>query len=80
MDAKRVAQGASTALGIVAAASAARRTWRSVPVQLTRMTWDDMPVTLEQAYRSQGRKAQQAFWGHERPESSMLHQIALRTA
>ena len=43
-------------------------------------TWDDMPVTLEQAYRSAGRKAQQAFWGDERPESSMLHQIALRTA
>jgi hypothetical protein len=43
-------------------------------------TWDDMPMTLEQAYRSAGRKAQQAFWGDERPESSMLHQIALRTA
>ena len=43
-------------------------------------TWDDMPVTLEQAYRSQGRKAQQAFWGDERPESSMLAQIARRTA
>jgi hypothetical protein len=43
-------------------------------------TWDDMPVTLEQAYRSMGRKAQQAFWGDERPESSMLNQIALRTA
>jgi hypothetical protein len=43
-------------------------------------TWDDMPVTLEQAYRSAGRKAQQAFWGDERPESSMLHQIARRTA
>lgn len=43
-------------------------------------TWDDMPVTLEQAYRSQGRKAQQAFWGDERPESSMLEQIARRTA
>ncbi len=43
-------------------------------------TWDDLPMTLEQAYRSQGRKAQQAFWGDERPESSMLHQIALRTA
>ena len=42
-------------------------------------TWDDMPVTLEQAYRSAGRKAQQAFWGDERPESSMLHQIARRT-
>ncbi|HUR84721.1 MAG TPA: hypothetical protein VMY78_05195 [Solirubrobacteraceae bacterium] len=43
-------------------------------------TWDDLPVTLEQAYRSAGRKAQEAFWGDERPESSMLHQIALRTA
>jgi hypothetical protein len=43
-------------------------------------TWDDMPVTLEQAYRSMGRRAQEAFWGDERPESSMLHQIALRTA
>jgi hypothetical protein len=43
-------------------------------------TWDDLPMTLEQAYRSAGRKAQQAFWGDERPESSMLHQIALRTS
>jgi hypothetical protein len=43
-------------------------------------TWDDLPMTLEQAYRSAGRKAQQAFWGDERPESSMLHQIARRTA
>jgi len=43
-------------------------------------TWDDLPMTLEQAYRSAGRKAQQAFWGDERAESSMLHQIALRTA
>jgi hypothetical protein len=43
-------------------------------------TWDDMPVTLEQAYRTAGRKAQQAFWGEERPESSMLAQIAERTA
>lgn len=42
-------------------------------------TWDDMPVTLEQAYRSQGRKAQEAFWGDERPESSMLEQIARAT-
>lgn len=42
-------------------------------------TWDDMPVTLEQAYRSAGRKAQEAFWGDQRPESSMLEQIALRT-
>ncbi len=43
-------------------------------------TWDDLPVTLEQAYRSQGRRAQEAFWGDERPEASMLTQIALRTA
>ncbi len=43
-------------------------------------TWDDLPMTLEQAYRAAGRKAQEAFWGDERPESSMLHQIALRTA
>jgi len=43
-------------------------------------TWDDMPVTLEQAYRSQGRKAQQAFWGDDRPESSMLEQLALKTS
>ena len=43
-------------------------------------TWDDMPVTLESAYRNAGRKAQEAFWGDERPESSMLHQIARRTA
>ncbi|MEA2194044.1 MAG: hypothetical protein QOG42_478 [Solirubrobacteraceae bacterium] len=43
-------------------------------------TWDDMPMTLEQAYRSAGRDAQRAFWGDERPESSMLKQIALRTA
>ncbi|CAA9483530.1 MAG: hypothetical protein AVDCRST_MAG67-1112 [uncultured Solirubrobacteraceae bacterium] len=42
-------------------------------------TWDDLPVTLEQAYRSQGRKAQQAFWGDERAESSMLAQIAAKT-
>lgn len=40
--------------------------------------WDDMPMTLETAYRSAGRRAQQAFWGDERPSSSMLHQIALR--
>ncbi len=43
-------------------------------------TWDDMPVTLEQAYRSQGRRAQEAFWGDERPESSLLEQIVRRTA
>lgn len=43
-------------------------------------TWDDLPMSLEQAYRSSGRKAQQAFWGDERPESSMLHQIARAAA
>ncbi len=40
--------------------------------------WDDMPITLETAYRTQGRYAQQSFWGDEHPNSSMLHQIALR--
>jgi len=40
--------------------------------------WDDMPITLETAYRSAGRHAQQAFWGDEQPSASMLHQIALR--
>ena len=35
-------------------------------------------MTLETAYRTSGRHAQQAFWGDERPNSSMLHQIALR--
>jgi len=42
-------------------------------------TWDDMPITLETAYRTTGRHAQQAFWGDAQPNSSMLHQIALRT-
>ncbi len=43
-------------------------------------SWDDMPITLESAYRRAGRHAQQSFWGDEHPQSSMLHQIALRTA
>lgn len=43
-------------------------------------TWDDMPMSLETAYRTAGRHAQQSFWGDEHPNSSMLHQIALRTA
>jgi hypothetical protein len=43
-------------------------------------TWDDMPFHLEQAYRRAGKDAQHAFWGAGRPEESMLHQIALRTA
>ncbi|MGH2920175.1 MAG: hypothetical protein ACRDLS_16480 [Solirubrobacteraceae bacterium] len=41
-------------------------------------TWDDMPISLETAYRTAGRQAQQAFWGDEHPNSSMLHQIAGR--
>ena len=41
-------------------------------------TWDEMPITRETAYRTSGRHAQQAFWGDEHPNSSMLHQIALR--
>lgn len=43
-------------------------------------TWDDMPLHLEQVYRRAGKDAQHAFWGAGRPEESMLHQIALRTA
>ncbi|MDX6690992.1 MAG: hypothetical protein QOG15_2449 [Solirubrobacteraceae bacterium] len=43
-------------------------------------SWDDMPISLETAYRTAGRHAQQAFWGDEHPNSSMLHQIALRAA
>lgn len=41
-------------------------------------SWDDMPITLETAYRKAGQRAQQSFWGDEHPSSSMLHQIALR--
>jgi hypothetical protein len=43
-------------------------------------TWDDMPFHIEQAYRRAGKDAQHAFWGAGRPEESLLHQIALRTA
>ena len=43
-------------------------------------TWDDMPLTLEGAYRSAGRQAQEAFWGSGREDSSMLVQIARRAA
>jgi len=42
-------------------------------------SWDDMPITLQTAYRSAGQKAQASFWGDEHPDSSMLHQIAVRT-
>src|SRR5919107_1061070 len=38
MDARRAARGASTTLGAVAAASAARRAWRAPAVQLARMS------------------------------------------
>jgi hypothetical protein len=40
--------------------------------------WDDMPISLETAYRRAGRQAQQSFWGDEDPDASMLHQIAQR--
>jgi hypothetical protein len=42
-------------------------------------TWDDMPLTLEGAYRSASRQAQGASWDNGRTDSSMLVQIALRT-
>ena len=42
-------------------------------------TWDDMPLTLEGAYRSVGRQAQAAFWGSGLEDSSMLVQIARQT-
>lgn len=38
MHVKRVAQGATTALGVVAAATAARRAWRSPVASLARMS------------------------------------------
>lgn len=43
-------------------------------------TWDELPWHLEQAYRRAGQAAQAAFWGSGRPEQSMLHQLAMRTA
>jgi hypothetical protein len=43
-------------------------------------SWDDMPISLDTAYRTAGRHAQQAFWGDEHPNSSMLHQIAQHVA
>jgi len=43
-------------------------------------TWDDMPLTLDAAYRSIGREAQTAFWGSAHEDSSMLAQIARRAA
>jgi len=41
--------------------------------------WDPLPWHLASAYRLAGRAAQQAFWGPEPRESSMLAQIAART-
>ncbi|MGH2944040.1 MAG: hypothetical protein ACRDLN_14835, partial [Solirubrobacteraceae bacterium] len=38
MDVKRAARGASTTLGLIAAATTARRAWRSPPLQLARMS------------------------------------------
>lgn len=42
--------------------------------------WDPMPWPLEPMYQRAGVNAQQAFWGMETPEQSMLAQIALGTA
>jgi hypothetical protein len=42
--------------------------------------WDPMPWPLEPVYQRAGVNAQQAFWGMETPEQSMLAQIALGTA
>jgi len=42
--------------------------------------WDPMPWPLEPAYQRAGVNAQQAFWGLETPEQSMLAQIARGTA
>lgn len=42
--------------------------------------WDPMPWPLEPVYERAGVNAQQAFWGLETPEQSMLAQIAQVTA
>jgi hypothetical protein len=41
--------------------------------------WDPMPLHLRVAYRTAGARAQQAFWGGDAPEASMLHQFASAT-
>jgi hypothetical protein len=43
-------------------------------------SWDPMPKHLAAAYKAQGHKAQQAFWGPDDPEASMLVQLALVTS
>jgi len=43
-------------------------------------SWDPLPPELAAAYALGGRTAQHAFWGPERPEQSMLAQIALAAA
>lgn len=40
-------------------------------------SWDPLPWYLAQAYDRAGRAAQLAFWGPQRPESSMLAQMAI---
>lgn len=40
-------------------------------------TWDPLPPRLKTAYESWGKDQQEAFWGVERPERSMLCQLAL---
>jgi hypothetical protein len=42
--------------------------------------WDPMPWPLEPVYQRAGYNAQQAFWGLETPEQSMLYQIGAQTA
>lgn len=43
-------------------------------------SWDPLPWYLAQAYEHAGRAAQEAFWGPEPAESSMLAQMALVAA
>jgi hypothetical protein len=40
-------------------------------------SWDPLPVELRLPYALAGRAAQHAFWGPDRPEASMLVQLAL---
>lgn len=42
--------------------------------------WDPMPWPLDPVYQRAGYNAQQAFWGLETPEQSMLYQIGQRAA
>ena len=65
----RATSWAAASTGCCSTSTTARRYLRAAG------TWDDMPLTLERpiAARAQGPAA---FWGGERPESSMLIQIA----